>query len=196
MPRTARASHRAASGKTAEPAPTRPDGPSDPSPWVLRFAGLVPAGRSVLDVACGSGRHTRLFLDKGYPVVAVDIDLAGVADLRGHPAATLIAADLETAPWPFSGQLFGGIVVTNYLWRPLLPLMIECIRPGGVLIYDTFAVGQERFGKPRNPDHLLRPGELLEAVRGRLTVRAYEHGEVAEPKPAVRQRICAVNDST
>ncbi len=149
----------------------------------------------MLDVACGSGRHTRLFLERGYPVVAVDIDLSGVADLRAHPAVMLIEANLETAPWPFSGQLFGGIVVTNYLWRPLLPLMVECVRPGGVLIYETFAVGQERFGKPRNPDHLLRPGELLEAVRGRLTVRSYEHGEVAEPRPAVRQRICAVNEN-
>ena len=165
-----------------------------PSPWVVRFAGLVPAGGRVLDLACGGGRHTRFFLERHHPVTAVDIDLAGVADLTGRPDIETIEADLEGgAPWPLTDRRFAGIVVTNYLHRPLLPAIVAAVAPGGVLIYETFAVGNERFGRPANPDFLLRPGELIDAVQGRLEIVAYENLEVAEPKPAMVQRIAAID---
>lgn len=167
-------------------------GPSEPSAWVRRFADRVPAGGAVLDLAAGGGRHTRLFLALGHPVTAVDRDVAALADLRDNPAATILTADLESdRPWPLGERRFAGIVVTNYLHRPLLPAIVAAVAPGGCLIYETFAVGNERLGKPNNPDFLLRQGELLEAVRGRLTVLAYENLAVSEPRPAIVQRIAA-----
>ena len=165
---------------------------SRPSPWVVRFAGLMPRGGVVLDLACGGGRHSRFFLERGHPVAAVDADIAGVADLKGRGDVELIMADLEHAPWPFAGQSFPGVVVTNFLWRPLLPPIVAAVAPGGALIYETFARGNERFGRPTNPAFLLADGELLEAVRGQLAVVAYECLEVAEPRPAMVQRIAAV----
>lgn len=163
-----------------------------PSAWVRRFAPLVPAGGTVLDLACGGGRHLRLFLERGHPVVAVDRDLSGLADLAGRPDLETIAADLENGrPWPLGDRRFAGIVVTNYLHRPLLPAIVRAVAPGGLLIYETFAAGNERFGHPRNPDFLLRSGELLDAVSGRLEVLAYENLEVADPRPAMVQRIAA-----
>jgi hypothetical protein len=126
-------------------------------------------------------------------VTAVDRDVTGLADLQEDPAVTILAADLENdRPWPLGDRCFAGVVVTNYLHRPLLPPIVAAVAPGGCLIYETFAVGNERLGKPSNPDFLLRPGELLEAVRGRLTVIAYENLEVAEPRPAMIQRIAAI----
>ena len=126
-------------------------------------------------------------------MTAVDRDVASLADLRANPAVTILAADLEDGrPWPLGEQRFSGVIATNYLHRPLLPAIVAAVAPGGCLIYETFAVGNERFGKPSNPDFLLRPGELLEAVRGRLTVLAYEDLEVSEPRPAMMQRIAAV----
>ncbi|MFQ5774843.1 MAG: class I SAM-dependent methyltransferase [Kiloniellaceae bacterium] len=170
-------------------------GPTAPSPWVVRFAGLVPRGGTVLDLACGGGRHTRYFLGRGHPVLAVDIDLSGIADLAGRPGLEAVQADLEDGqPFPLAGRRFAGVVVTNYLFRPLFPALVAAVAPGGVLVYETFAKGNERFGKPRNPDHLLEPGELLEAVRGALRVLAYEDLTVEEPRPAAVQRICAVNE--
>ena len=164
------------------------------SPWVRRFAPLVEAGGEVLDVACGGGRNTRLFVDLGHPVTALDRDLSGVADLGAEPRLRAIEADLEDgSPWPLAGRRFAAVVVTNYLYRPLFPQLLESLAPGGVLIYETFARGNERLGRPRNPDHLLREGELLEWVRGALHILAYEHGEIATPRPAVVQRLCAVN---
>jgi SAM-dependent methyltransferase len=161
---------------------------------VVRFAGLVPAGARVLDLACGGGRHTRFFLDRRHPVTAVDIDLAGIADLAGRPDLESIEADLEGgAPWPLADRRFAGIVVTNYLHRPILTSIVAAVAPGGALIYETFAVGNERFGRPTNPDFLLRPGELIDAVQGRLEIVAYESLEVAEPKPAMVQRIAVVD---
>ena len=168
-------------------------GPSEASAWVRRFADRTPAGGPVLDLAAGSGRHTRLFLALGHPVTAVDRDVASLAELRADPGLTILAADLEDGrPWPLGGRRFAGVVVTNYVHRPLLPAIVAAVAPGGCLIYETFAVGNERLGKPSNPDFLLRPGELLEAVRGRLAVLAYENLEMSEPRPAVMQRVAAV----
>ncbi|PWC82333.1 SAM-dependent methyltransferase [Azospirillum sp. TSH100] len=171
---------------------------SPPSPWVERFAPLVQAGGRVLDLACGGGRHLRLFRRRGHPVVGLDRDLGGVADLEDKAGVTLIQADLESSnsgispnSLPVDGH-FAGIVVTNYLYRPLFPAILAALEPGGMLIYETFADGNARFGRPSSPDFLLRRGELLEAVHGRLQVVAFEQGEIATPKPAVVQRICAV----
>lgn len=161
--------------------------------WVARFADLVPAGGRVLDVACGAGRHARSFLQQGHPVTVVDRDTSGVADLGEHPDVEILEFDLEAGkPWPFAGRVFAGVVVTNYLWRPILADIVASVAPGGVLLYETFARGNEQFGHPRNPDFLLRPGELLDAVRGELRVAAYEDRIVEEPAPKAVQRIAAV----
>lgn len=163
-----------------------------PSPWVTRFAALIPAGGEVLDLACGSGRHVRWLVSRGYRVEAVDRDAVALELLTGVPHVTPREVDLEEGPWPFDGRHFDGIVVTNYLFRPRLGLLLSALNHGGVLIYETFMEGNERFGKPSNPDFLLRSHELLERVAGACTVLAYEQGEVSEPRPAVIQRICAV----
>jgi SAM-dependent methyltransferase len=166
---------------------------AEPSAWIVRFAPLVAAGGSVLDLAAGAGRHTRWFLRRGHRVTAVDRDVAGLADLRGVPELEIVRADLEDgSPWPLAGRRFGAVVVTNYLWRALLPHLVAAVAPGGLLLYETFAVGNEAYGQPRNPDFLLRQGELLETVRGELQIAAYEHGFSEHPRPAVRQRICAL----
>ena len=171
--------------------PPRSAGPLSASLWVVRFAGLIPAG-PVLDLAAGAGRHARHLRERGHEVTAVDRDVAGLADLARDEGVEILEADLESgAPWPLGARRFAGVVVANYLHRPLLPAIVGAVGPGGLLIYETFAVGQERFGRPTNPDFLLRPGELLEAVRGRLTVLAYEDLEVAEPAPKRVQRIAA-----
>jgi SAM-dependent methyltransferase len=164
-----------------------------PSPWVERFASLVPAGGDVLDLAAGGGRHSALFRAREHPVVAVDRDVSALASLAAaDPGLTVIAADLEApgATWPTGERQFAGIVVTNYLHRPLFPAIRAALAPGGALIYETFGVGNERFGKPSNPDFLLRPGELLELARGMLVV-AYENLQIALPRPAIVQRIAA-----
>jgi len=170
-------------------------GTEAPSAWVSRWAERVPAGGRVLDLACGGGRHARFFAARGYPVEAVDRDEAALAALAAVAGVTTRHADLEGGPWPFGDQRFAGIVVANYLHRPLFPRLLDGLGTGGVLIYETFAAGNERYGRPSNPDFLLRPGELLDVVRGRLRVLAYEDLTVSEPKPACVQRICAVNDS-
>ncbi len=165
-----------------------------PSPWVERFVPLIHASGSVLDLACGNGRHTRLLLRRGFHVTAVDRDVSGLRDLRGHPRLDVVQADLETGPWPLGRTEYAGVVVVNYLWRPLLGMIVGAVAAAGVLIYDTFAQGQEQFGKPANPDHLLRRGELLGAVRGKLRVVACEHGH-AGIHPSMRSRICARRDA-
>jgi SAM-dependent methyltransferase len=175
---------------SAEDSGHGPIGP--PSAWVLRFAGRVAHGGAVADIACGGGRHGRLFLERGSPVTFVDIDISGVADLTRKPGAEVVEADLEGgAGWPLEGRSFAGVVVTSYLWRPILPKIIGLVAPGGLLVYETFARGNEAYGRPRNPDFLLEPGELFEAVRGRLAVLAYEQRHVTGPKPAVVQHIAA-----
>ena len=165
-----------------------------PSPWVCRFAPLIPAGGSVLDIASGGGRHARYLAGCGHRVEAVDRDAEAVRGLAGVAGVTARVADLENGPWPYAGQQFDAIVVVNYLHRPLFPHLLAALAAGGVLIYETFAVGNERYGRPSNPDFLLKPGELLELVRGRLRVVAYEDLYVEAPKPAMIQRICAVNE--
>jgi SAM-dependent methyltransferase len=162
------------------------------SEWVVRFAPLITPSGSVLDVACGNGRHTRLFLARGHEVVAVDIDLSKVSDLQTSACLKLIEADIERDPWPLSGARFDAVVVTNYLHRQLFDRFVEALAPEGILIYETYARGNERWGRPSNPDFLLRPGELLEVARGRLRVVAYEDVTVMEPRQAAVQRICAI----
>ncbi|HXF68082.1 MAG TPA: methyltransferase domain-containing protein [Burkholderiales bacterium] len=164
-----------------------------PSAWVVRWAERVPAGGRVLDIACGHGRHARFFAARGHPVEAVDRDPDKLAALADVPGVTARCADLEGGPWPYAGERFAGIVVVNYLHRPLFPHLLAALAPEGALIYETFALGTEKFGRPSNPDFLLRPGELLEVVRGRLRVIAYEDLFVTDPRPAMLQRLCAIN---
>lgn len=164
-----------------------------PSGWVVRWANRIPAGGKVLDLACGRGRHARFLASRGHPVEAVDRDPDALALLAGVPGITIRCIDLERGPWPFGHEPFAGIVVVNYLHRPLLPRLLETLSPGGVLIYETFAAGNERYGRPSTPAFLLQPGELLDVARGRLRVLAYEDLTVTEPKRACIQRICAVN---
>ena len=164
------------------------------SAWIRRFAPMVARGR-VLDVACGAGRHAHLLRDLGHSVVAIDRDGAKLMGLAGEARILPVLADLEgRAPWPVAAGCCDAIVVTNYLHRPLFPELIEALAPGGLLIYETFARGNERFGRPRNPDFLLAAGELRDRVAGQLVVIAYEEGEVRAPRPAVMQRICARRD--
>jgi SAM-dependent methyltransferase len=155
----------------------------NPSEWVRRWAPLVTRG-PVLDVACGGGRHSRLFLERGPAVVAVDREAQAI------PGAEFVQADLEGGPWPFAGRRFAAIVVANYLHRPLFPRLESSLEEGGVLIYETFMAGNERFGRPSNPAFLLEPGELLAAFAA-LSPVAFEQGRVERPKPAMVQRLCA-----
>jgi SAM-dependent methyltransferase len=165
----------------------------NPSPWVQRFGALVVGDGPVLDLACGGGRHTRWFRAKGRHVIALDRDLSAMRDLADDQGVDLVEFDLETgAPLPLSARSCAAVVVTNYLWRALLDPIVDMLAPGGVLIYETFAEGNERFGRPSNPDFLLRHGELLELARRHdLHVIAYEDVIVDEPRPAAVQRIAA-----
>ena len=165
----------------------------DPSPWVVHFASLVPATGSVLDVACGGGRHTRFFLARGHHAVAVDRDVSGIEDLRTHPQLEIIEVDLEDGrPFPLLDRRFAAVVVTNYLHRPILDDLVSVVDADGAFIYETFGVGNERFGRPSCAEFLLRSQELLELVQGRLRVVAFEEIVVDVPKPATIQHIAAV----
>ena len=176
---------------TGASSPTQGHSLDRPSEWVARWAPRIMAHGAVLDLACGSGRHSRLLAAQGFRVCAVDRDPQALGLLGGIADVTVRLADLEHDPWPLQGLKFDGVVVTHYLHRPLFPRILDALAPAGVLIYETFAAGNERFGKPSNPDFLLRPGELLEVARGRLRVVAYEDLEVTAPKPARIQRIFA-----
>ena len=168
------------------------------SPWVTRFIRLIEQPGPVLDLACGRGRHIRLLRASNFQVVAVDRDVTGLAEFSDNNEVEIIAADLEANPkdsvaaWPLGNRLFKGIVVTNYLHRPLFPSIDAALAAHGVLIYETFAIGNERYGKPSNPDFLLRDDELLEVFSPTLRVVAYEHGKIPGPRSRVVQRICAI----
>ena len=160
-----------------------------PSAWIERWGRLLKPGATVLDVACGYGRHTRLFAARGCKVLALDRDAEALAGLEGIEGVQILHADIENAPWPLDGQGFDAVVVVNYLHRPLWPSLVAAVAPGGLLLYETFMQGNERYGKPSNPAFLLRPGELLEATTP-LQPLAFEQG--TQGGQAVIQRICAL----
>ncbi len=170
------------------------------SPWVARWAHLVSAGASVLDVACGAGRHAAYFAQRGHAVTGVDNSPTAIDSARAQlpKSARLLVADMQAGPWPLlndqgAPEQFGAVVVTNYLWRALLPTLLASLAPGGVLIYETFAHGNASVGKPSRPDFLLQPGELMRACSG-LRVVAFEDGFVSPPERFV-QRIVAVRET-
>jgi len=164
--------------------------PQPPSPWIDRWAHLIAPGGSVLDVAAGSGRHTTWLAARGHVVTAVDRDDAATAALHG--IAQVVVADIEAGPWPLAGRRFDAVVVTNYLWRPLLPTLTASLAESGVLLYETFAAGNETVGRPARADFLLTTGELL-AVGAGLRIVAYEDGFLAKPERFV-QRLAAVRE--
>lgn len=165
-------------------------GTQSPSEWVRRWAHLVAPGSPVLDVACGAGRHLRWLRAQGYAVVGVDASQEALSACAG--LGELVCADLENGPWPFAGRSFGAVLVTNYLWRPLFPMLLQSLAPRGVLIYETFAQGNETVGRPARPEFLLRSGELLQ-VCADLHIVAYEDGFLPQPDRFV-QRIAAVRE--
>ncbi|USP48370.1 class I SAM-dependent methyltransferase [Alcaligenes faecalis] len=158
------------------------------SAWLQAWAHLIPSPGTVLDVACGRGRNARWLAERGNTVIGVDRDPEAVA--ATSPYGEIIQADIENGPWPFAGRQFNALVVTKYLWRPLMPTLLESLEPGGVLVYETFGVGNEQYNTPRNPDFLLQPGELLRWCAD-FDIVAYEHGFRADPDHIV-QRIVAV----
>ncbi|MBH9554275.1 class I SAM-dependent methyltransferase [Inhella gelatinilytica] len=159
---------------------------SEASPWLQRWGACAQPGQTALDLACGGGRHSRWMNDLGLHVTAVDRNSDALASLP--PGLETLTADLESAPWPLADRTFDWVVVTNYLWRPLFPSLLQAVAPDGYLIYETFAQGQEQLGRPRNPDFLLAPGELLTLCQGKLHVLAYEDGVV---NGARMQRVAA-----
>ena len=182
------------------------------SPWVMRFAPIIPKNGpscgKILDLAAGNGRHTKYFHNLGHPVIALDQDVSSLDKFRNYDDIRVIQANLETSQPgcgvffdgqkredTLSNELFAGIVVVNYLHRPLLLDLVRTLEPGGVLIYETFAYGNEKKYRPKNPDYLLKSGELLELARGRLQVVAYEHGIITTAETeGVKQRLCAINN--
>ncbi|CAN7484719.1 class I SAM-dependent methyltransferase [Acidovorax sp. LjRoot129] len=160
------------------------------SDWVRRWSHLIAPGSAVLDIACGAGRHLRWLHALGHEVVGVDRSAEALAACEG--LGELVLADIENGPWPLAGREFGAVVVTNYLWRPLMPTVVGSLAPGGVLIYETFARGNETVGRPSRPEFLLAPGELLAACAG-LRVVAYEDGFLQNPDRFV-QRVTAVRE--
>ena len=167
-------------------------GTENPSAWLQRWSHLIDPGSTVLDVACGAGRHMHYLAALGHHVTGVDRNPEAVA--MAQRSGEVICADIENGPWPFDGRTFGCVVVTHYLWRPLLPKVVASVAPGGLLIYETFAAGNETVGKPSRPDFLLQSGELIKATEGLRTV-AYEDGFEASPDRFV-QRIVAVRDES
>ena len=168
-------------------------GTENPSAWLQRWAHLIAPGSTVLDVACGAGRHMRYLATLGHRVTGVDRNPEAVA--LAQDSGSVICADIENGPWPFAGQTFGCVVVTHYLWRPLLPTLVGSVAPGGVLIYETFAAGNESVGKPSRPDFLLQPGELLRVTEGLRTV-AYEDGFEASPARFVQRTVAVRSGAT
>lgn len=161
-------------------------------PWVARFASLVPEGARVLDYACGSGRHARYFAARGAQVDAVDRDELALASLKGVAGVNPQLRDLEDGDWPFEPASYDVLIVTRYLHRPRFDAMLSLLAEGGVLIYETFMEGNERHGRPRSPDFLLKPNELLERTQDSFSIVAFEQGELGTPPVAVVQRLCAI----
>ncbi|MBP5857398.1 class I SAM-dependent methyltransferase [Marivibrio halodurans] len=171
---------------------TTPHDHSRPSPWIARFADDVPEGGAILDLACGAGRHGRHFLARGHAVTFLDRDIGRLHDLRGVDGARIVEADLETdGPFPLDGERFAAVVVVNYLWRPILKDIPRLVAPGGLLLYETFMAGNEALGRPRNPDFLLRPGELRDLAAPAFDILAFEEGRTESPAPAIKQWIAA-----
>jgi SAM-dependent methyltransferase len=165
------------------------------SSWVVKYLSLIPKGGRVLDLACGNGRHAIWLAQQGYQVDAIDREIQAVSSMVGIDNINVGILDLEAGEWPNSDQRYDGIIVSRYLYRPLLHTLAAILNPGGVLIYETFMVGNERHGKPSNPDFLLLPNELLEIYSPLLNIISFEQeGEEQHPRPAVMQRICAIND--
>ena len=173
-------------------------GAEPPSAWVRRWSHLLAQSGVVLDVACGQGRHARWFHARNHPLVLVDRSQAAIDSIAIPPlACEAVVADIENGPWPFAGRQFDAVIVTNYLWRPLMPTLLGSLALGGVLIYETFTQGNETVGKPSRPDFLLRPGELLEVCRG-LRVVAFEDGFESDrcgQTPRFVQRIAAIREA-
>jgi SAM-dependent methyltransferase len=166
-----------------------------PSAWVVRHAPLIPRTGAVVDLACGSGRHARWLAGQGWAVLAVDRNQEAISALSGVAGVTAVAMDLEGSDWPLAGRRLAGVVVTNYLWRPRLADVLALLAPGGVLIYETFMAGNEAYGKPANPEFLLRSGELRAVAKaGGLREIAFREGYGNDPKPGMRQAICAVRE--
>jgi SAM-dependent methyltransferase len=163
-----------------------------PSPWVVRFAALVPSGARLLDLAAGHGRHSLFFAARGARVLAVDRDAVALATFATAAGVETRVVDLETGAWPFSGERFDAIVAIHYLHRPLFPQLLSALADDGVVLYETFAAGNEAFGKPSNPDFLLTRDELLDLASDRLTVVAFEQGVIEGERTAVVQRLAAV----
>lgn len=163
-----------------------------PSKWLVQHINLIKPGGEILDVAAGSGRNARWLAQQGFKVEAVDRDATALATLNNVPDLVTNVADLENADWPYDGRMFDAIVVCRYLFRPLLPLLTKSLAPQGVFIYETFMQGHEIYGRPQNPDYLLRSNELLEACMPDLTVIRFEQGKLVDTPPAVIQRICAI----
>ena len=172
---------------------TPPHGRAEPADWLQRWAHLLPAGAPVLDIACGRGRHLRWLAGRGHPVTGIDRDAAALAasqDLADAGQAELILADIENGPWPCPGRQWPVVLVTHYLWRPLWPQILASVAPGGWLVYETFADGNQTVGKPSRPDFLLQPGELIVRCAG-LRIVAYEDGFLDEPARFVQRVVAA-----
>lgn len=165
-----------------------------PSYWVTKHLPLIRKGGRVLDLACGTGRHALHAAQQGYQVDAIDRDVQAISGLLERDNIDVYICDLEASQWRPSKQNYDGVVVSRYLYRPLLRTLFEILKPGGVLIYETFMVGNECYGKPSNPDFLLLPDELLNFYAPLLSINAFEQGEVQTPSPAVMQRICATKN--
>lgn len=167
-----------------------------PSAWFARHQPIIANGGSVLDIAAGGGRHARFFADQGYNVTAVDRNIEPLLPHSETHNFDIIEADLEDgSPWPFDGRTFDAVIVCNYLYRPLFDHLIASLAPNGIFLYETFALGNEVYNRPRNPDHLLKSAELLQHVAGKLQVISYQHGILqGDECPGVKQMICAVNN--
>ena len=168
----------------------------EPSLWFKRFRGLIKQNGTVLDVAAGGGRHVRYFGDNGFQVTAIDKNIVPLEPFVESHSAEIIEADMETGkPWPLGNRTFDAVIVKNYLYRPHFSDLLDALAPGGVFLYETFALGNEVYNRPRNPDHLLKSGELLSSVQNKLQVIAYQHGIIDSGEcPGVKQMICAVNN--